>query len=59
MAMPTEIKVIDLMLSVPGEDNSNWYEFMQPLLLDRESREMFAMPAQYMFKDVPRAGEAG
>ena len=57
MAMPTEIKVIDLMLSVPGEDNSGWYKFMKPLLLDRESREMFSMPAQYMFKDVPRAGE--
>lgn len=31
MAMPTDIKVIDLMLSVPGEDNSQWYEFMKPL----------------------------
>ena len=57
MAMPTEIRVIDLMLSVPGEDNSGWYEFMKPLLLDRESREMFSMPAQYMFKDVPKAGK--
>jgi hypothetical protein len=57
MAMPTEIRIIDLMLSVPGEDNSDWYAFMKPLLLDRESREVFSMPAQYMFKDVPKAGK--
>ncbi|MDX1504437.1 MAG: amidohydrolase family protein [Spongiibacter sp.] len=51
--MPSDIQVIDLMLSVPGEDNSQWYEFMKPLLMDEESREMFKMPAQYMFKDIP------
>jgi predicted TIM-barrel fold metal-dependent hydrolase len=56
MAMPTDIKIIDLMLSVPSEDNSGWYESMKPLLLDRESRDVFTMPAQYMFKDVPQAG---
>lgn len=53
MPMPNDIQVIDLMLSVPGEDNSQWYEFMKPLLMDEESREMFKMPAQYMFKDIP------
>lgn len=57
MAMPTDIKIIDLMLSVPSEDNSGWYESMKPLLLDRESRDVFSMPAQYMFKDVPQAGK--
>lgn len=56
MAMPNDIKVIDLMLNVPGEDNSQWYEFMKPLLLDEESRQMFKMPAQYMFKDIPESG---
>ena len=56
MAMPNDIKVIDLMLNVPGEDNSRWYEFMKPLLLDEESRQMFKMPAQYMFKDIPESG---
>ena len=39
MPMPTNIGVIDLMLAVPGEDNSNFYEWM---------------PAQYMFKDIPQ-----
>jgi hypothetical protein len=55
--MPTDIKIIDLMLSVPGEDNSGWYDFMAPLLLDQQSRELFKMPAQYMFKDIPQAGK--
>lgn len=55
--MPIDIKAIDLMLSVPGEDNSGWYDFMKPLLLDQQSREMFSMPAQYMFKDIPKAGK--
>lgn len=52
--MPEEIGVIDLMLNIPGEHSSKWYDFMRPLLLDEESRERFRMPAQYMFKDVPR-----
>ncbi len=56
MPMPSDFKIIDLMLSVPGEDNSQWYEFMKPLLMDQESREMFKFPAQYMFKDVPQVG---
>jgi hypothetical protein len=55
--MPANSKVIDLMLGIPGADNSAWYDYMKPLLLDRQSRELFSMPAQYMFKDVPQAGE--
>ncbi len=57
MAMPTDIKVIDLMMGIPGEDNSGWYEFIKPLLMDEESHKMFKMPAQYMFKDIPQAGK--
>ena len=57
MPMPSDVKVVDLMLSVPGEDNSQWYEFMKPLLMDEESRTMFKMPAQYMFKDIPDTGK--
>ena len=51
------VPVIDLMLGIPGEDNRHFYEFMRPLLLDEESRERFEMPAQYMFKQLPRAGK--
>jgi predicted TIM-barrel fold metal-dependent hydrolase len=56
MSLP-EVRVIDLMMGIPGEDNRAWYEFMRPLLLDEESREQFEMPAQYMFKDIPKAGK--
>ena len=47
------VGVIDLMLNIPGEDQSGWYEFMKPLFLDEESRSQFQMPAQYMFKNLP------
>jgi len=57
MSMPRDVPVIDLMMGIPGEDNKQWYEFMRPLLLDEESRNVFAMPAQYMFKDIPQAGK--
>jgi len=57
MPMPKDIKIIDLMLGVPGDDNSQWYEFIKPLLMDDESRTMFKMPAQYMFKDIPDTGK--
>lgn len=56
MSMPKDVRVIDLMLNIPGEDNSGWYEFMKPLLLDRESQQVFKMPAQYLFKNIPDVG---
>ena len=58
MAMPTGLGVIDLMVQIPSDDNSKWYEFLKPLLLDRESREQFQFPAQYMFKDVPKSRQS-
>jgi hypothetical protein len=51
--MPTGIGVIDLMLELPTDDRGTWYDFMRPLLMDAESRELFKMPAEYMFKAVP------
>lgn len=53
MTMPSDIAVIDLMLAVPGEDNSAFYEWIKPMLMDKQSHEQFSMPAQYMFKDIP------
>ena len=29
MAFPTDIGVIDLMLDLPSEDQSDWYEFLK------------------------------
>ena len=56
MAMPTDIGVIDLMMAIPNNDTSDYYDFIKPLLMDEQSRQMFKMPAQYMFKDIPRTG---
>ncbi len=52
MAMPMDIGVIDLMLGIPSTERDHWYDYMKPMLMDEESREMFSMPAQYMF-NVP------
>ena len=53
-----DIKIIDLMMGIPAsEDRSGWYDFIKPLILDEESRKMFEMPAQYMFKDIPQTGQ--
>ncbi len=58
MGMPAGATAIDLMLQIPSEDFSQKYEFLKPLLLDRESRETFKFPAQYMFRDVPAPGQS-
>jgi predicted TIM-barrel fold metal-dependent hydrolase len=53
MGVPKDIGVIDLMMSIPTEDTGEWYGFLKPQLMDRESRESFKMPAEYMFKHIP------
>ena len=45
------------MLGVPTGDPRRWYDFLRKQLLDRESREDFEFPAQYMFKNVPHLEE--
>ena len=57
MPMPNDVPIIDLMLAVPNDDTSNFYDFIRPLLMDEQSRQMFKMPAQYMFKDLPKVGK--
>lgn len=59
MGIPAGIRAVDLMLQIPSDDFSKKYEFLRPLLLDKESREQFAMPAQYLFKDIPKGGGGG
>jgi predicted TIM-barrel fold metal-dependent hydrolase len=51
--MPSGIRAIDLMLGIPSDEPSRWYEFMKPLFMDPESRNLFQMPAEYMFKQIP------
>ena len=53
MGMPTDIGVVDLMLQVPDGTKRDWYRFLAGNLRDAESRDEFAFPVEYMFKDVP------
>ena len=39
MPMPSNIGVIDLMMAIPNNDTSNYYDFIRPLLMDEESRQ--------------------
>lgn len=57
MPIPSGLKAVDLMMNIPDGDPTGWYEFIKPLLLDEESRKVFKMPAQYMFKNIPEIGE--
>src|SRR5439155_16394083 len=55
MTMPTGIGVVDTMIGVPVPPaDVSVYEFLKPLYMDRESKEEFDFPVEYMFKDVPR-----
>jgi predicted TIM-barrel fold metal-dependent hydrolase len=47
------------MMGVPAtvEDAPRKYDFLRGQLRDRESREEFRFPAEYMFKDVPHYDE--
>jgi predicted TIM-barrel fold metal-dependent hydrolase len=56
MTMPTDIGIVDLGLGFPYqsvEAKKAAYDFFRPLLRDRQSREQFEFPAEYMFKDAP------
>jgi uncharacterized protein len=55
MPIPPGLRAIDLMMQIPAAEERRRYDFLRPLLLDRESREQFAFPAQYMFKNLPKA----
>ena len=58
MAMPTDIGIIDCMLGIPdAEDRGDWFAPFRPLIKDSQTLEQFAMPAQYMFKDIPQTGK--
>jgi len=53
MAMPTNVPIIDTMIGFPMRDVAQTYAFITQQTKDVESKEQFAFPAQYMFKDVP------
>lgn len=56
MGMPTDLGIVDPGIGFPYqslEAKKAAYDFFRPLLKDRQSREEFEFPAQYMFRDVP------
>lgn len=53
MGFPSGVGAIDTMLGFPHADMAQTYAFITRQTKDRESKEDFAFPAEYMFKDVP------
>ena len=53
MAGPVGLPVIDTMIAFPHEGTAQ-YDFIRKQTKDRESKEDFEFPVEYMFKDVPR-----
>ena len=52
--------VVDTMMGMPastGERSAKHYAQINAGILDKEARERFTFPAQYMFKDVPDYGD--
>src|SRR5579884_3708783 len=54
MAMPGGIGVVDTMIGFPHRDQmAQTYAFITRQTKDTQSREEFAFPVEYMFKQVP------
>ncbi len=53
MTFPDGIGVIDTMIGFPHPDMAETYRFITTQTKDRQSKEEFEFPAEYMFKDVP------
>jgi hypothetical protein len=53
MAMPPGIGAIDTMIGFPSGNMKEVYAFITRQTKDRQSKEEFAFPAEYMFKQVP------
>jgi predicted TIM-barrel fold metal-dependent hydrolase len=53
MGMPTGIGIIDTMIGFPHRDMRDTYAFITSQTKDKESKEDFQFPVEYMFKDVP------
>jgi predicted TIM-barrel fold metal-dependent hydrolase len=56
VTMPTNVGIIDTMIAFPHPDMKQVYSFITKQTRDRESKEDFEFPVEYMFKDVPEKG---
>lgn len=60
MDAPFDIGIIDTMIGFPAADMKQLYAFITRQTKDKESKDDFEFPVEYMFKDVPdKAFEAG
>src|SRR5438270_211527 len=59
MSMPSDVGIVDTMIGFPGGDLKAVYRFITRQTKDIQSREEFAFPAEYMFKDVPEKDVSG
>jgi len=53
MSIPTGIGIVDTMIGFPHRDMRETYRFITTQTKDRQSKEQFEFPVEYMFKDVP------
>jgi uncharacterized protein len=53
MDAPFDIGIIDTMIGFPAKDMKAVYAFITKQTRDRQSREEFEFPAEYMFKNPP------
>ena len=51
--MPDDVAVVDTLIAFPHQDLRQTYAFITDQTKDRESKEEFEFPAEYMFKQVP------
>jgi len=56
MGMPTDIGIVDTMIGFPHRDMKETYRFITNQTKDRQSKDEFEFPVEYMFKDVPEKG---
>src|SRR5579872_3138092 len=57
--MPRGVGIVDTMIDFPHGDLKALYSFLTRQTKDRQSKEEFTFPAQYMFKDAPRTHGTG
>lgn len=53
MDAPFDVGIIDTMIGFPAKDMKETYAFITRQTNDRESKETFEFPAEYMFKQPP------
>ncbi len=59
MAMPHDVGIVDTMIGFPHGDMKSFYRFITRQTKDAESKESFAFPVEYIFKDVPNKDLTG